>query len=51
MIDRREHFQDHNRKRADIEEHEVNLKKEEDILESIRDSLKGTSYMRPVPEI
>ena len=39
------------RKRADIEEHEANLKKEEDVLESIRDSLKGASYMRVVPEI
>ena len=39
------------RKRAEIEEHEANLQKEEDVLESIRDSLKGVSYMRIVPVI
>ena len=39
------------RKRAEIEEHEANLQKEEDVLESIRDSLKGASYVRIVPVI
>ncbi|KAG8219263.1 SMCs flexible hinge [Butyriboletus roseoflavus] len=33
------------RKHAEIEDHEVNLKKEEDVLESIRDSLKGALCM------
>ncbi|KAN0100061.1 RecF/RecN/SMC [Tylopilus felleus] len=33
------------RKRAEIEEHEVNLKKEEDVLESIRDSLKDKTQV------
>lgn len=33
------------RKHAEIEEHEANLKMEEDVLESIRDSLKGASYI------
>jgi structural maintenance of chromosome 4 len=33
------------RKRAEVEEHEANLKKEEDVLESIRDSLKGALHV------
>ena len=37
------------RKRAEIEEHEANLKKEEDILEGIRDSLKGAPYICVIP--
>ncbi|KAI9566365.1 RecF/RecN/SMC [Boletus coccyginus] len=34
-----------NRKRTEIDEHEANLKKEEDVLESIRDSLKDKTQV------
>lgn len=41
------------RTRTEIEEHEANLMKEEDVLESIRDSLKGASHVcrSPYPRV
>jgi structural maintenance of chromosome 4 len=36
------------KKKAEVEEYELSLDKEEKILEGIRDSLKGKSYLCPV---